>query len=36
MELLKHVELKSPVKVGDVVIENVLGTGANFVVTRDM
>ena len=27
MELLNHIELKSPVKRGDVVIENVLGTG---------
>ena len=36
MELLKDVELTSPVKVGDVVVENVLGTGVNFVVTREM
>ena len=36
MELLNHVELKSPVKRGDVVIENVLGTGVDVVVCRDM
>ncbi len=36
MELLKKVELHSPVHVGDVVIADVLGTGANFIVTRDM
>ena len=36
MALLDGVELSSPVKTGDTVIENVLGTGVNFVVTRDM
>lgn len=36
MELLNHVELKSPVKRGDVVIENILGTGVDVVVCRDM
>ena len=36
MELLNHIELKSPVKSGDVVIKNVLGTGADIVVCRDM
>ena len=36
MALLDGVELSSPVRTGDTVIENVLGTGVNFVVTRDM
>ena len=36
MKLLDAVELTAPVKVGDVVIENVLGTGANFVAARNM
>ena len=36
MELLNNIELKSPVKRGDVVIKNVLGTGADVVVCRDM
>ena len=36
MKLLDAVELTAPVKVGDVVIENVLGTGANFIATRNM
>ena len=36
MELLKDVELVSPVKRGDVVIKNVLNTGVDVVVTRDM
>ena len=36
MKLLDEVELTAPVKVGDVVIENVLGTGASFIATRNM
>ena len=36
MALLDGVELVSPVKTGTHVLENILGTGANFVVTRDM
>ena len=36
MKLLGAVELTAPVKVGDVVIENVLGTGANFIAARNM
>lgn len=36
MKLLNAVELKSPVQIGQVVIENVAGTGANVVVTKDL
>ena len=36
MKLLDAVELTAPVKVGDVVIENVLGTGVNFIASRNM
>jgi CxxC motif-containing protein len=36
MKLLDKVELKAPVNVGDVVIENVLGTGANFIASRKL
>ena len=36
MKLLDSVELTSPVKTGDVALADVLGTGANFVVTRDL
>ena len=36
MEKLNDIELISPVKSGDVVIHDILGTGANLVVTRDM
>ena len=34
--MLDDVQLESPVKMGDTVLENILGTGVNFVATRDM
>ena len=36
MEVLEGVSLAAPVSVGQVVIENVCGTGANIVATRDL
>lgn len=33
---LDGVELAAPVKVGQVVVKNVCGTGADFVAARDM
>ena len=36
MKLLNDVDLVAPVKVGQVIIENVLGTGANFVTARNL
>ncbi len=36
MKEINKTELKSPVKVGDVVIENVLGTGVNVVSAKTM
>lgn len=36
MKLLDSVELHSPVHRGDVVLKNILGTEANFVVTKNM
>ena len=36
MEALEGVSLAAPVSVGQVVIENVCGTGANIVATRGM
>ncbi|MGL4687397.1 MAG: DUF1667 domain-containing protein [Fusobacteriaceae bacterium] len=36
MELLNGVELTSPIKMGDVVIENIFNLGINIVATRDM
>ena len=36
MEALEEITLTAPVAVGQVVIENVCGTGANVVATRNM
>lgn len=36
MKKLDGVELASPVERGDIVIEDLLGTGANLIVTKDM
>jgi CxxC motif-containing protein len=36
MAALEVVELSAPVRAGQVVVENVCGTGANVVATRDM
>ena len=36
MKLLDSVTLKAPVALGDVVLKNVLGTGADVVVTRSL
>ena len=36
MEALDGVELAAPVHVGQVVVENVCGTGADFVACRDL
>lgn len=36
MKLLDTVQLTAPVSLGDVIFENVLGTGADIVVTRNL
>ncbi|MDN5304902.1 MAG: hypothetical protein PWP46_1788 [Fusobacteriaceae bacterium] len=36
MEIINKLEVESPVKMGQVVAENILDTGANIVITRDM
>jgi len=36
MKVINNVELNAPVRIGDLVIENILGTGANIVTTRSM
>jgi len=36
MEEINKLEVRSPVKMGDVVLEDVLGTGIDIVTTRDM
>lgn len=34
MQLVKKVEVEAPIKVGDVIIKNVLDTGADVIATR--
>ena len=36
VEVLKKVRLTAPVKCGDVVLENILGTGINVIASRDL
>ncbi len=36
MKELNNVEVNAPIKVGTVLIKNILGTGADIVATRDM
>lgn len=36
VEALKGVEVKAPVHIGDVLVENVAGTGVNFVATKEI
>ncbi len=33
---LRHVRLQAPVKMGDVLVHDLLGTGCDVVATRDM
>jgi len=35
-KLLHTVTVSSPIKTGDVILENILGTGINFVATRSL
>ena len=36
MKVIDAVRVKAPVKIGDVIIDNVLGTGVNVVATRNV
>lgn len=36
VKLIGKAEVSSPVKTGDVIIANILGTGADIIATRDM
>ena len=36
LELLKDVVLTAPVKIGDVAVKDVLGTGIDFIVTKNV
>lgn len=33
---LKNIEVNAPINIGDIVVKNVLGTGANIVCTRNV
>ena len=35
LEALKGVSVRKPVKVGDVIVKNILGTGADIIATRE-
>ena len=36
MKLINNIELTSPVKMGDIVVADIFGTGINIVATRNM
>ena len=36
VELISRAEVTSPVKAGDIIIADILGTGADIIATRDM
>ena len=36
MELLKDIKIQSPQKIGTIILNNILGTDANIVLTRDI
>ncbi len=36
METLDHIKVPAPIKRGDVIVQNLCGTGADFIATRDI
>ncbi|WP_372713605.1 DUF1667 domain-containing protein [Ilyobacter sp.] len=36
MKIISELEVEAPVKMGEVVVKNILGSGVNLVITRDM
>ncbi len=36
MEVINSIEIKSPISVGEVIVENILGTGVDVVASRSM
>lgn len=36
MEVLREIEVEAPIKVGDIIVENILGTGVDVVATRNI
>jgi CxxC motif-containing protein len=36
MDVIKKAEISAPVEMGDIIIENILGTGSDIIASRDM
>jgi len=36
MELLNHIEVYAPIKVGDIIVKNILDTGVDLIATKSM
>ncbi len=36
MELLNHIEVYSPIKMGDIIAKNILGTGVDLIASKSM
>lgn len=36
MSILKRIEVKAPVKMGEIIVKDILGSGVDIVATRDM
>ncbi len=36
MDLINHVKISAPVKIGDIILENILGTDVNIVATKNI
>lgn len=36
LETLKNIEVEAPVKIGDVIVKNVCGTGIDFIATKNV
>lgn len=36
MQAIAHLEVKAPVQIGDVIVDDLLGTGVSLVATRDV
>ena len=36
MKLIRSITLKAPVNIGDIVISNILNTGSNLIITKNI
>lgn len=36
MDILNNIEVKAPIKIGDIIVENILETGVNVIATRNV